>query len=198
MLILGLTGSFGSGKSTAAAIMEEMGAVVVDADRLAREAVEPGREAHGEIVEMFGANALDSDGKIDRAELARLVFTDPLKRKALEAIVHPRVRIEMRRRIEEAEAGDVVALDVPLLFENGLDAECDKTCVVAIGEAERIERLARRGVDEDEVGRRLAAQMPQDEKARRADYVIDNSSDLEAFRLQIGRLMDEFKILATQ
>jgi len=184
--VLGLTGSYGSGKSTVAALFRELGVRVIDADALAREAVEPGQPANDEIREMFGPEVFLPDGRIDRQEVGRIVFNDPRMRRALEAIIHPRVREQERRLVAEAAAAgeELVVLDVPLLFESGMDAECDRTCVVVVDDEQRMERLGRLGIAPEDVRRRLAAQMPQEEKARRADFVIENSGTVEQTRQQ--------------
>ena len=196
MIRLGITGSLGSGKSTVAAMMAEMGARVIDADRLAREAVEPGKPAYDELIAEFGPGILAPDGRIDRAAVARQVFADPDKRRRVESIIHPRVRAQERRLAAEAAEDDVVAFDVPLLFETGLERECDRTCVVLVDEPRRYERLAKLGWTREEIQARLQAQMPQEEKARRADYTIDNSGSLEATRREASRVMNELKSLA--
>lgn len=188
--VLGLTGSYGSGKSTVAAFFREAGAAIIDADRLAREVVEPGQEALGEIAEALGAEAIDAQGRLDRAAVARMVFEDPARRRVLEQIIHPRVRQRERQMIAQARArgDDLVVADVPLLFESGFDRECDRTCVVVVSEAVRRERLARLGVAPEEIQRRLKAQMSQEEKAARADFVIDNSGTMEQTRRQALRI----------
>ncbi len=195
-ILLGLTGSLGSGKSTVSRMLAEMGALVIDADRLAREAAEPGGEGYGEIVRAFGPAVVRSGGDLDREALARIVFADPARRRELEAILHPLVRRAMRERIQQAPPGRLVVLDVPLLFENGLDGECDATCAVVVDEAVRMERLVQRGMAPRDIESRLRTQMPQEEKARRADYIIDNSGSREATRLQARRLVDTLTTLA--
>ncbi len=183
-MILGLTGTYGSGKSTVARFLREKGAFVIDADAIAREVVEPGRPAWNDIRREFGESVLGPDGRLDRAVLARIVFQSPERRRLLESIIHPRVRERELALLESHRDHPLVVLDVPLLFENQLEAHCDATCVVTIGETERLRRLAERdNASPEDVRRRLAAQMPQDEKIRRADYVIDNSGALaDTFR----------------
>ncbi|MCX7011629.1 MAG: dephospho-CoA kinase [Candidatus Sumerlaeota bacterium] len=195
-ITLGLTGTLGSGKTSAARMMAEMGARVVDADQLAREALEPGRPAYEETVAAFGRGILAPDGRIDRKALGRIVFADPEKRRRLEAIVHPKVRAEERRLAAEAGENDIVVFDVPLLFETGFDRECDRTCLVLIDEEKRIERLTKHGWKKEDIEARLRAQLPQAEKARRADFVIDNSGGLEAMRREAARILKELKSLA--
>jgi dephospho-CoA kinase len=179
-VILGLTGSLGSGKSSVTSALKQLGAVTISADDVARDVISPGQLAHSEIVQQFGPGVLSGDGSIDRKALASLVFADPEKRKRLEAIIHPRVREEEERFIALHRDAPLVVLEIPLLFEAGAESLCDAVLVVAVNERERVARLkASRGMSEEEIARRLAAQMPQEEKIRRADYVIDNSGTWE-------------------
>ncbi len=193
MIVVGVTGSLGSGKTTVARIFGEMGAKVIDSDRLAREAMEPEKPAYAEIVEEFGEGILQPDGQINRASLGRIVFADPAKRKMLESIVHPRIEEARRRLIGEFEEDALVVLDVPLLFESGLGRECRKTIVVTIDEQTRVARLKSEGLDEQDIQQRLAAQMPQEEKKARADYVIDNSAGLEKTRIQAEEIIHDLQ-----
>lgn len=198
MNILGLTGSFGSGKSTVAAFFRELGLTVIDADRIARDVVEPGREAHRQIVEAFGEGVLLPDGGLDRVKVARMVFRDAALRETLERIIHPQVRRAEHEQIEKArQAGEaLIVLDVPLLFESGLNTECDWTCVVTVDPQKRLERLKKNGLDETQVEQRLRAQMSQEEKVQKADFVIDNSGTLEQTRQQAVGLIDTLTSLA--
>ena len=189
-LVLGLTGSFGSGKTTVATLFGEWGAAVIDADALAREAVEPGQPALAEIVTQFGPAMLDAQGRLDRPRLAGRVFADRQAAARLGLIVHPFVRVRTRERLEELAGRSLVVLDVPLLFEAGMAALADKTAVVTIAENQRFLRLRRRGFAEREVIQRLGMQMPQARKIRLADYAIDNSGTIEATRKQVQTLMD--------
>ena len=191
---VGLTGSFGSGKSTVATMLAAPGARVIDADQLAREAVEVGSEGLPRVVEEFGDGAIRADGSLDRAWLAGRVFGDAEALERLNAIVHPIVRGRELALIAqyESEGAELIVLDVPLLFEAGGDEMVDKTIVVIVGEEERVARLQRdRGVTPEEVERRLKTQMPQEEKASRADYVIDNNGDPEETRRQVERVYGE-------
>lgn len=188
--VLGLTGSFGSGKSTVSAIFRELGAAVIDADVLARQAVEPGQPALAAIAAEFGAEMLDEAGRLRRRALAERVFSDRRAVERLGRIVHPYVIAETRRQLAALADRPLVVVDVPLLFESGMDTLMDKVAVVAIGERERFFRLRRRGFGEREVMQRLATQMPQTRKVRLADYVIDNSGTIEATRKQVQTLMD--------
>lgn len=187
--ILGLTGSVGSGKSTVSSMMRDLGHPVVCADELAREATAPGSPALQEIARTFGPGVLRPTGELDRAALAKIVFQDTSARRTLEAITHPRVRA---REVEEIERlrphHPLVVLDIPLLFETGAEDLCDAVAVVTVTEDARRERLAARGMAPEDIARRLAAQMPQEEKIRRADHLIDNSGTREATRAQAEAL----------
>ncbi len=174
--ILGLTGSLGSGKSFVSSLFSECHASVICADKIAREVVEPGSGILSEISREFGQEILRSDGSLDRSRLAGIVFQDEAKRRKLEQLIHPLVRQRELQLIETYSDQPLVVLDIPLLYESGFDKECDKVAVVVIDHKERVRRLeADRGYGAEEISRRLAAQMPQEEKARRADFVIDNS-----------------------
>lgn len=189
-MILGLTGSLGSGKSTVASLMEDLaGAHVIDADAITHAVQQPGGAAYGPIVELFGPEVVRPDGSLDRARIASIVFSDPEQMRRLTEIVHPAVRREELRLLEAHRHEPLVVLMVPLLFENGLERYVDRTVVVTVGEAARRERLIARGMTADDIERRLAAQMPETEKARRADHVIDNSGTLEATRAQVVALL---------
>ncbi|HEY7762520.1 MAG TPA: dephospho-CoA kinase [Actinomycetota bacterium] len=189
MLLVGLTGGIGSGKSTVAGMLAERGAVVIDADRLARDAVAPGTKGFDAVRDRFGDAAIASDGALDRAALARIVFADDEARAALEAIVHP----EVQRRIAEAVAAhaqtdDVVVVDSPLLIETGAHEGFEVVVVVTAPIAERVARLAARGMSEDDVLARDAAQMPLEEKAALADVVVNNDGSLDDLEGKVDRL----------
>ncbi len=189
-MILGLTGSYGSGKSTVAAMFESLGAVVIDADALAREVVLPGRPAYEEIRREFGPAVLQPDGQLDRKALAQRVFSSDTDRRRLEAIIHPRVRERELALIQQHKHHPLVVLNVPLLFENRLDSLCDATCVVTVSEPEREKRLRiRDNASPEDIQRRLESQLPQHEKIRRADYIIDNSGPLPNTRGQVETLL---------
>lgn len=187
-IVAGLTGSFGSGKSTVARMFEEMGVPVQDADRVAREAVEPGRPALEEIVRAFGPGILDAQGGLDRKKMAELAFADPAARKRLNAIVHPRVREEQARFLREKAAEPLVVLEIPLLLESGGRAAFAKVIVVAASERARFGRLRRAGFSEGEIIARLGAQMPQERKRELADWVVENDGDLAATREQVRKI----------
>jgi dephospho-CoA kinase len=190
MIVAGLTGGIASGKSTVAEIFSELGAAVIDSDRLAREAVARGSPGWQAVVARFGQAVLSADGDIDRRRLADIVFADPAERAALEGIVHPYVRAESDRRIaalRRAGTHAVVILDVPLLFEAGMHAGRGLGAVIVVWVPEEVQRerlMARDRIGADEADRRIRAQMPIERKKALADRVIDNSGSRERTRAQ--------------
>lgn len=179
--IVGLTGGIGSGKSTVARFFEARGAAIIDADRLAREAVLPGTPGFAAVVARFGPGVLGPGGDLDRAALGRIVFGDEEARRALNAIVHPEVaRLAAERMAALSAAGRaLIVYDVPLLFENGLERYLPETIVVSVPEEiQRARVRARDGLSPEEIEARLRAQLPLADKAARATYVIDNSGSL--------------------
>ena len=186
---VGLTGSMGTGKSTAAGFFRELGVPVIDADELAKKVVEPGRPAFGEIVAIFGPGIVGPDGRLDRALLASRVFSDRESLKRLEAIVHPRVKEEADREMERLLPGSVlgfVVYDVPLLFETGLQGMFDLIVTVRAGRAAQSERVAARsGLTPGEIADRLAAQMDVDEKARLSHAVLENDGSPDELRAAV-------------
>jgi dephospho-CoA kinase len=188
-MILGLTGSIGSGKTFVTRCFEELGAAVIRADELAREVVAPGTPAYAEIVNSFGPAVVTADGTLDRAEIARRVFANPHQRRELERIVHPRVRQREEELLQQLRHEPLVVLEIPLLYETGAEALCDAVLVVVVEPEVRRQRLQRdRGMSSQDIAARLAAQMPEDEKARRAHYVIDNSGPRERTRDKVREL----------
>ena len=188
MLRVGLTGGIGSGKSTVAELLAAHGAVIVDADAIAREVLAPGTPGLAEVVAEFGPGVLAVDGSLDRAALGRTVFADPARLRRLEAITHPKVALESRRRLGAAPADAVVVYDVPLLVEKGLAAAHDVVVVVVAPLAARLARLAARGVDEQTARARVAAQADDDQRRAVADFVLDNSGDLPALERAVEGL----------
>jgi dephospho-CoA kinase len=186
MLLVGLTGNIASGKSVVSQLLSERGATIIDADVLARRAVETGTSAFRAIVERWGTSVLTPEGHLDRAALRRRVFGDPAELEALNEIVHPEVARLREELVSEARArGDrLVVCDIPLLFERSLVGEFDKIVLVDAPRPIRLERLVKeRGLRETEAMDMIAAQMPAELKRARADYVIDNAGtfgDLEA------------------
>lgn len=186
MPLIGLTGGYASGKSLVSGFFAELGAVVLDADQIAREVVEPGTEGFRRVVERFGPGVLKDDGWLDREKLGEIVFNHPGKLRELEEIIHPLIRELLFRRSEEALARDpktVVIADVALLFEKGLCEKMDKTVAVTCEPEQEVERAIKRdGVTAEEARKRAGLQWPMDKKAARADYVVDNSGSAEKTR----------------
>lgn len=188
---IGLTGGIATGKSTVSQMLERRGAALVDADRIAREVVEPGQAPLRQIAERFGQAVLNEDGTLNRRKLGQIVFSDEAERKALEAITHPAIRALMRERMArlEAEKPDrLVVVDVPLLFESKLQSLFEQVLVVYVPRSVQLTRLMERdGLAEEEARKRLDAQMDIEDKKRLADYVIDNSAGLAETEEQIER-----------
>jgi dephospho-CoA kinase len=194
--VIGLTGGIGSGKSTFATLLRARGVPVLDADAYARAAVAPGAPALAEIARAFGPGVLAPDGSLDRAKVAAIVFADPGARRRLEAIIHPAVRRAMvEDTLRLTAAGEALAFyDVPLLYEVGLDRDLDSVVVVwAPRDVQRARLVARDGMRPDEADARLAAQLDLDEKARRADFVVDNSGPPEALPGKADRLLGDLR-----
>ena len=188
VLLVGLTGGIGSGKSTVSAMLAERGAVIIDADVIAREVVEPGQPAYAAVVERFGPGVVAADGTLDRPAIAAIVFDDRDALKDLEAITHPAVGARMVELMQAQAATDnVVILDVPLLVEKGT-YETAGTIVVDVDPDIAVRRLVeQRGMSEDDARRRMAAQVSREERLAKADFVIENGGTLEALRAQVDR-----------
>jgi dephospho-CoA kinase len=188
-LLVGLTGGIASGKSTVSRQLAELGCHVIDADVLAREVVAPGEPALAALVEAFGREVLQPDGRLDRVRVGALVFADAAKRKRLEAITHPAIGARRQAKLDELAArgfDGIVVQDAALLIEVGGHARVDRLIVVYAEPAVQRERLMRRdGVDGAEADRRIASQMPLAEKAALAHYVIDNSDSPEETAAQV-------------
>lgn len=186
MLLVGLTGGIGSGKSTVSAMLAELGAVVVDADAITRSLQVPGTAVFDAMVERFGPGIVAADGSLDRAAVAAIVFTDEEARKDLEGIVHPAVGAEMLRLLQEQAGTDrIVVYDVPLLVESGRTGY-GAVIVVDVDPEIAIRRLVeRRGMDEVDARNRIANQAPRDQRLAVADKVIDNSGTIEDLQRQV-------------
>lgn len=191
MLLVGLTGNIASGKSTVSAMLADRGAVIVDADLLAREAVRPGSRALPRIVERWGTDVLQPDGALDRAALRQRVFGDTAELEALNAIVHPEVeRLRAERVAAARDAGvHIVVCDIPLLFEVHLAERFDAIILVDAPRPLRLERLVRdRGLRETEAMDMIASQMPAELKRARSDHVIDNDADLATLERRVAEV----------
>jgi dephospho-CoA kinase len=190
--IIGLAGGIGSGKSAVADILARLGCVVCNADSLAREALRQ-PEIRDEIVRWWGREVLDDAGEVDRPAVAAIVFGRPEERKRLESVVHPWVQSRRKALFEQAPAdARALVIDAPLLFEAGLDAECNAVIFVDADRARRLARVAdRRGWDEHELSKREDSQLPLDDKRARSDYVISNNGDLQALAEQVRRTLNE-------
>lgn len=196
MKLIGLTGGIGSGKSTVAQLLVEQGWALVDADRIARDIVEPGQPALAELAEAFGEDILRADGSLDRGLLASRAFASREKTDLLNSITHPRIQEEAQAQFAAARrAGEeFVVYDMPLLVDNGLHKDMDATIVVDVDVEERVRRLVEfRGLEEDDARRRIAAQIPDDVRRAAADVLIDNNGPREALDAQVAAAVEELK-----
>jgi dephospho-CoA kinase len=186
---IGLTGGIACGKSTAASILVNLGAILIDADKLAREVVMPGTPALQQIKERFGPEVILPDGTLHRKALGAIIFNEPTARKDLDAITHPQIRLamwEQMRQAEEAHPDTLVVVDVPLLYESELQGYFQQVMVVYVSEEIQLQRLMERdGLSLDAAQLRLQAQMPIEAKKRLADIVINNSGEIEDTEKQI-------------
>jgi dephospho-CoA kinase len=197
MLLVGLTGGIGSGKSTVARMLQDRGAVVLDADGFARAAVVAGSPGLRGIVGRFGRDILTTEGELDRPKLASIVFADPEALADLEAIVHPEVRRMIADGIQEnLDADRVVVLVNPLLIEMGTHRDCDVVVVVSVSPDTQIARSVARGMVEEDVRARIAAQLPLEERARAADVLIDNEGSLADLEREIDVLWRQLEARA--
>ena len=191
MMKIGLTGGIGSGKSTVAAMFAKLGAVVIDADAISRELVEPGQPALHELVDEFGEGIIAPDGSLRRSELARIAFQDPTATQRLNAIMHPLIRAETERRLAAAGDSDVVLYDMPLLFETGQEQLVDVVVVVDVPEELQVSRAVGRGLDEEDVRRRMQVQVSRSMRVTEADFVIDNSGSRRDTERQVRGIWNQ-------
>ncbi|AOT58377.1 MULTISPECIES: dephospho-CoA kinase [Streptomyces] len=199
MLTVGLTGGIGAGKSEVSRLLVSYGAVLVDADRIAREVVEPGTPGLAAVVEAFGPGVLTAEGRLDRPKLGAIVFGDAERLATLNGIVHPLVGARSAELQAAAEPGAVVVHDVPLLTENGLAPLYDVVVVVDASEETRLDRLVRlRGMTESEARARMAAQATAEQRRAIADYVVDNDGPLEALERQVRAVWEELAARAAR
>jgi dephospho-CoA kinase len=183
---VGLTGGVASGKSTVSAILDELGAVIIDADVLAREVVAPGTDGLREVVEAFGREVLTENGELDRPAMGTIVFADPEKRRVLEGIIHPRVRDRGAEIEASAGSDDVVVHDIPLLAETGQAGGFDAVIVVDVPTETQVERMVElRGMTRDDAEARVAAQASREERLKIATHVVDNTGTVEDLRRRV-------------
>lgn len=195
---IGLTGGIGSGKSTVAGMLADAGFAVVDADKIARQIMEPGSPVLNEVADVFGADLIGPDGALNRGELARRAFASKEETAKLNAITHPAIRAESNRQFAEAEArGERAAVyDMPLLVDLGLDKDMDLTVVVDVDVDERVRRLLEsRGLDESDARARIAQQIDDETRRAAADIVIDNNGPLENLAPQLAKLVEKINDL---
>jgi dephospho-CoA kinase len=200
-LLVGLTGGIATGKSTVSTLLRQLGCQIIDADLLAREVVGPGQPALAQIVTEFGREVLTADGELDRKKLGAIVFADPERRRRLEAITHPAIRERFAARLAELDEqgfAGIVVFDAPVMIESGNYKNMERMIVVVTDDATQMTRLnGRDGTGDAENRRKIASQMPLAEKAKLADYVIDNSGSREATAEQVrrvfGALMSELE-----
>lgn len=190
-MILGITGSIASGKSTVSSMFEARGAVLISADQLARDAVRPGSATLEQLVGRFGEEILAGDGQLDRSRLGTLIFSDPAARQDLNRIIHPAIAALAERQLARLRRSGkpLIVYEAPLLFEAGASDRVDQVLVVKVDPEVQLRRLMQRdGLDADAARQRIAAQMPQSAKLARADYVIDNSGTPEFTEDQVAAL----------
>ena len=199
MILVGLTGGVATGKSTVAKMFKRCGAIVIDADKLAREVVEPGKPAWHAIVNTFGSQVVRPDRSLDRHVLGAMVFRNRSKLRRLERIIHPRVAREQQRlvrRIAKRKPRAVVIYEVPLLFEVGVDKRVDKIIVVTADRDTQIGRLKKRnGLSRAEAIRRIRSQMPLAKKIQQADHVLNGTLPRPSLRRQVGQLLKSLRLL---
>jgi dephospho-CoA kinase len=187
-IILGLTGSFGSGKSTVAAIFKSFGACVIDADKIAHRLISPGSKVYKKIINVFDRGILKANKDVDRRKLGGAVFGNKHLLKKLNSIMHPEI-IRVIKQKMKASSEDVIVLDAPLLIEAGLDKIVDKLIVVTITREKQVKRVCKKtGLTRPDILRRIKAQIPLREKVRAADFVIDNSGTFEKTREQAKQI----------
>jgi dephospho-CoA kinase len=200
MLLVGVTGGLGAGKSTVAAMLARRGAALVDADDLARRALEPGTPAFKQVCDLFGDEVLTPDGRLDRRAIAARVFADDAKRRSLESIVHPEVFRGLAETLERHQDTDsIVVFDAALIVETGFHRECDVVVVVDAPIEDQVARAAAgRGLDAQQARARIAAQASPEERAAVADVVLENGGSLEDLDRRVDALWDDLRSRAAR
>lgn len=197
-MIIGLTGSIASGKSTVANMLKEYGFPIVDADLVARQVVEPGSETLQKIADVFGPEVITPEGAMDRAKVGSIIFHDESKRKVLNDIIHPAIRAEMLRQRDEhvANGAKTVIMDIPLLFESKLQHYVEKILVVSVNEETQLKRLIERNrLNEEDAKARISSQLPLSIKEQGADAVINNNGSIEETRQQLEDILNKWNVL---
>ncbi|TAA70456.1 dephospho-CoA kinase [Planococcus salinarum] len=195
-MIIGLTGSIASGKSTVSKMLEEMGFPIIDADLVARQVVQPGTETLKKIEALFGPEVIRPDGTMDREKVGTLIFSDPLARKQLNDIIHPAIREEMLRQRNAyiAQGFETIIMDIPLLFESKLQHFVDKILVVSVTEENQLARLMERnGLSESEARARISSQLPMSVKEEGADAVIYNNGTIDETAFQLAQILKQWR-----
>ena len=187
-MYLGISGGIGSGKSTAAKMFADLGAVHIDADAIAKEVLEPGQLGYESALDQFGDSILDSSGHIDRKELAQLVFNDPAKLAQLEAIVHPAVIARVTQIRESLPESTIVLYDTPLMLEKGLQEQFDKVIMVLAPVESRESRLLERGLSKPDITARMRNQVSDQERKEAADFILVNDGSLAQLRSQVEQV----------
>ena len=195
-MIIGLTGSIASGKSTVSKMLKNAGYPIIDADLVARQVVEPGSETLAQIAQAFGPDVIQADGTMDRAKVGEIIFNDPASRKILNELIHPAIRQEMLRQRHDflAQGYKTIIMDIPLLFESRLQHLVDKILVVSVTEENQFSRLVERnGFSEKEARARISSQLPMSVKEDGADAVIYNNGTLDETKWQLNRILDNWQ-----
>lgn len=195
-MIIGLTGSIASGKSTVSEMLKNSGYPIIDADLVARQVVEPGSDTLEQIEQAFGPEVIREDGTMDRQKVGEIIFNDPAKRKILNDIIHPAIRQEMLQQRHDymTEGYKTIVMDIPLLFESRLQHLVDKILVVSVTEENQFNRLVERnGFTEKEARARISSQLPMSVKEDGADAVIYNNGTLDETKWQLNRILDNWK-----
>jgi dephospho-CoA kinase len=196
-MVIGLTGGIASGKSTVAGMFADLGAVIIDADKIARDVVDPGQEGLHSIVQHFGEEVLDQEGRLDRKKMGELVFSNEEARKTLNSLLHPLIRSRMEQEKQKALLlhPPLVILDIPLLYESNWQKRLEKVIVVYVPEPLQVQRLMNRNcLTLEEATQRIKAQMPIEEKKQRADFLIDNSGTTEKTKEQVALLFRRLRV----